>query len=349
MRASHTNAIASLAAAISALPWLASAASGQGAPASVEDFYRGKTISMIVGYAPAGSNDHYARAVARHISKHIPGSPMVVPRNMPGGGSLIAANHIFNVAPRDGTVLGLIVATAALEERLGAPNIRYKSQLFSWIGRLAPTPNVTFVKSTSQVRTIKDALTLEATLSATARNSTTATYPNLLNHFIGTKFKMVLGYKGSAEAVLAMENGEVDGHSTTWDGVRSRIERHLNDGTIRLLVQYGLIRHPEMPHIPTAIELATNPEHVEILKLFSNASDVGRFILSTPHTPTDRIQALRRAFDAMVKDPEFVADLKVQKLELGPLSGEALQKLVDDVARVPEPLVERAKHIYAGN
>jgi tripartite-type tricarboxylate transporter receptor subunit TctC len=315
----------------------------------VEAFYRGKTLSMVIGYPPAGGNDLYARAVARYIGKHIPGKPSVVPRNMPGGGSLVAANHIFNAAPKDGTTLGLIVPTAPLEERLGASNVRFKAAQFNFIGRLAPTPSVTFTAAASPVKTIKHAMGREATLGATGRSSTVAIYPSLLNHVVGTKFKLVMGYKGSAEAMLAMDRGEVEGHSTTWDGVKSRAEQHLRDKSINMLVQYGLKRHPELPDVPTSVELGRTPEQVEALRVFANATDVGRFILSTPDTPAERIQALRRAFDAMVKDPEFIADLKQQKLELGPLSGEELQKLVVEVANVSPATVERVKRIYAAD
>ena len=139
-----------------------------------------------------------------------------------------------------------------------------------------------------------------------------------LNHIVGTKFKLVMGYTGSAEAMLAMERGEVEGHSTTWDGVKSRAENHLRNKTINILVQHGIKRDPELPDVPTSVELGARPSEVEALRVFANASDVGRFIFSTPDLPADRIQALRRAFDAMVKDPEFMADLKTQKLELGP-------------------------------
>jgi tripartite-type tricarboxylate transporter receptor subunit TctC len=316
---------------------------------SVADFYRGKTVNVIVGYPPAGANDFYARTVARHIGKHIPGNPTGVLRNMPGGGSLVAANHIFNVAPKDGTTLGLIVPTAPLEERLGASNVRFKATQFNFIGRLAPTPNVTFMMAPSPVKTIQDAMQREATLGATGRSSTVAIYPTVLNQIVGTKFKLVMGYKGSAEAMLAMERGEVEGHSTTWDGVKSRAEQHLRDKTINILVQHGIQRHPELPHIPTSVELGKTPEQIEGLRLFANASDVGRFILSTPDTPAERIQALRRAFDAMVKDPEFIADLKQQKLELGPLPGEELQKLVAEVASVSQATVDRVKGIYSAN
>src|SRR6185503_13652515 len=217
---------------------------------SLEAFYRGKTVTVIIGYPPAGANDLYARAVARHIGKHIPGNPTVVPRNMPGGGSLIAANHIFNVAPKDGTTLGLISPTAPLEERLGASNVRFKAAQFNFIGRMAATPSVTFTVAALPVKTIQDALVREASLGATGRSSTVTVYPSLLNHVIGTKFKLVMGYKGSPEAMLAMDRGEVEGHTTTWDGMKSRAEQHLRDKTINMLVQYGLKRHPELPDVP---------------------------------------------------------------------------------------------------
>jgi tripartite-type tricarboxylate transporter receptor subunit TctC len=313
---------------------------------SVESFYRGKTVNVIIGYPPAGANDLYARLVARHIGKHIPGHPTGVPRNMPGGGSLLAANHIFNVAPKDGTTLGLIVPTAPLEEKLGAANVKFKAAQFNWIGRLAPTPNVTFMNASASVKTIRDATQREAILGATGRSSTVAIYPTMLNHLLGTKFKLVMGYAGSAEAMLAMERGEVEGHSTTWEGVKSRAERQLREKTINILVQYGLARHPELPDIPTAVELGRTPEEVQALRVFANATEVGRFILSTPDTPPERIQALRRAFDAMVKDPEFTADVNAAKVDLGPMSGEELQQLVQEVANIPPPILEKVRGLY---
>jgi tripartite-type tricarboxylate transporter receptor subunit TctC len=159
----------------------------------------------------------------------------------------------------------------------------------------------------------------------------------------------VMGYKGSPEAMLAMDRGEVEGHTTTWDGMKSRAEQHLRDKTINLLVQYGLNRHPELPDVPASVELGRTPEQTEALRVFANATDVGRFLLATPDTPADRIQVLRRAFDAMAKDPEYIADLKQQKLEHGPLSGEELQKLVVDVAKVSPATIERVRGIYSAN
>ncbi len=299
--------------------------------------------------APGASNDFYIRAVARNMGRHIPGNPLVVPRNMPGGGSLVAANHIFNVAPKDGTTLGLIAPTAPLEERLGASNVRFKAAQFNFIGRMAATPSVTFTRG---VVAGEDHPGRHGARGEPGRDRAKldgAVYPNLLNHVVGTKFKLVMGYKGSAEAMLAMDRGEVEGHTTTWDGMKSRAEQHLRDKTINMLVQYGLKRHPELPDVPTSVELGRTPEQIEALRVFANATDVGRFLLSTPDTPADRIQALRRAFDAMVKDPEFIADLKQQKLEHGPLPGEELQKLVAEVANVSPATIERVRGIYSVN
>jgi tripartite-type tricarboxylate transporter receptor subunit TctC len=155
-----------------------------------------------------------------------------------------------------------------------------------------------------------------------------------------------MGYVGSAEAMLAMERGEVEGHSTTWEGVKSRAERQLRDKTINLLVQYGLVRHPELPDVPTAVELGRTPEEVAAMRVFANASEVGRFMLSTPDTPPERIQALRRAFDAMVRDREFIADVNAARVELGPMRGEELQQLVQEVANIPPAILEKVKGLY---
>jgi tripartite-type tricarboxylate transporter receptor subunit TctC len=316
---------------------------------SVEGFYRGKTLSMVIGYATGGSNDIYARTVARHIGKHIPGNPMVVPRNMPGGGSLVAANHAFNVAPKDGTTLALIAATIPLEERLGAPNVMFKSAAFNWIGRIAPSVNMTFVMSSVPVKTIADTLTREVVLAASGRSSTVAIYPAVLSNVIGTKFKLVMGYQSSNTAMLAMERGEVEGHSTSLEVVRAVHPEWLPEKKITALVQYALKRHPELPDIPMSWELGRNDEEKQILRIVANATEVGKMILSTPDTPAERITALRRAFDATMQDPGFVAELKAQRVELGPMPGEELQKLGAEVGTVSPDIVDKVRAIYPLN
>jgi tripartite-type tricarboxylate transporter receptor subunit TctC len=315
----------------------------------VDGFYRGKTVSMVIGYPTAGANDVYARMVARHIGRHIPGNPAVVPRNMPGAGSLIAANHIFNVAPKDGTVLGLLVPTLPLEEALDASAVKFKSAGFHWVGRMAPAPNITFINASSPVKAINDAFDNTAILGATGRGATNAIYPTVLNNVLGTKFKIVTGYEGSAAAMLAMERGEVEGHSATYDTLKTVRADWLAQKKVNVVVQYSLTRHPELKDVPTTVELARNPEQAQILRAVSSASEIGKFVLTTPETPADRVQALRQAFDAMVKDPEFVADAQKLRVELGPLPGAELQKIVAEIAGMPADVVAKVKAIYPLN
>jgi tripartite-type tricarboxylate transporter receptor subunit TctC len=314
----------------------------------VESFYRGKSMTMVIGYPPAGANDVYARLVARHIGKHIPGNPAVIPKNMPGAGSLLAANHIFNVAPKDG-ILGLLVPTVPLEEKLGASAAKYKASEFHWIGRLAPAPNITFIMSTAPVRTIQDAFEKVGVLGATGRSATNAIYPTVLNNVLGTKFKVVSGYEGSAAVMLAMERGEVEGHSATYDTLKTVHDDWLKAKKVNVVVQYSLKRHLELPDVPTSVELARTDEQVKILRAVSSASEIGKFVLTTPGTPADRVQALRRAFDAMVKDHEFIAEAQALRVELGPLPGEELQQIVEEVGNMPAEIVEKIKPMYPLN
>ena len=227
------------------------------APAqSIENFYRGKTINVIIGYPPAGANDLYARLVARHIGKHIPGNPSGVARNMPGGGSLLAANHMYSVAPKDGGTIAIISPTAALDEKLGNTAVRFEAGKFIWLGRISSSVNQIMVWGTQPYTSWKDALTKEIKLAATGAGSTVSVYPTVLNNVLKTKFKLVMGYKGSGEAMLAMERGEMDGHSTSWEALKSQHPGWLRDKTVRILVQFALQRTPEMPDVPTAIEIA---------------------------------------------------------------------------------------------
>jgi tripartite-type tricarboxylate transporter receptor subunit TctC len=316
---------------------------------SIEEFYRGKQLNMVIGYPTGGSNDIYARAVARHIGKHIPGNPTVIPRNMPGGGSLVAANHVFNIAPKDGTTLSLIAPTIPLEERLGVANVKLKSAEFNWIGRVAPSVNMTFVMSTVPVKTIQDTFKREVLLGASARSSTVAIYPAVFANVTGAKFKLVMGYPSSTASMLAMERGEVEGHSTSLEVVRAVHPEWLPEKKITPLVQYSLKRHPELPDVPMTWELARNEDERLILRIVANATEVGKMILSTPDTPADRIQALRRAFDATMKDPAFQAELKSQRVELGPMAGEELQKLVVELGAVSPAIIDKVKAIYPVN
>jgi tripartite-type tricarboxylate transporter receptor subunit TctC len=316
---------------------------------SVEEFYRSKTINFVIGYPTGGAPDIYARLVARHMAKHIPGNPNIIARNMPGAGSLFAANYMFNSAPKDGTSFALTSPTMPLEEMLGVPQVKFRASQFKWIGRLATNPNITFIANTSPVKTIKDAFDKVAILGATARSSTNAIYPFVLNNVLGTKFKIVTGYEGTAAVMLAIERGEVEGLSATYDGLKAQRENWLKAKKVNIVVQYLLRRHPELPDVPTSVEVASTPEQAMILRTVSSASEIGKFVFTTPEVPADRVLALRKAFDATVKDADFLAEATKLRIEIDPLSGAELQKIVSETQSIPADLVERVKAIYPLN
>jgi tripartite-type tricarboxylate transporter receptor subunit TctC len=316
---------------------------------SVEEFYRGKTINFVIGYPTAGAPDIYARLIARHMARHIPGNPNIIARNMPGAGSLIAANHMFNSAPKDGTSLALTSPTMPLEEMLGVPQVKFRASQFNWIGRLATNPNITFITNTSPVKNIKDAFDKVAILGATARSSTNAIYPFVLNNVLGTKFRIVTGYEGTAAVMLAIERGEVEGLSATYDGLKAQREEWLKTKKVNIVVQYLLRRHPELPDVPTSVEVASTPEQAMILRTVSSASEIGKFVFTTPEVPADRVVALRRAFDATVKDADFLAEATRLRIEIDPMTGAELQKIVSETQSIPADLVERVKAIYPLN
>ena len=316
------------------------------AQTEVASFYKGKTLEMIVGYAPGSSNDIAARALARTNGKYLPGTPNVITRNMPGGGSFVAANYIFNVAPKDGTVLGLMAPTIAIDEKLGSDGVKFKTAQFNWIGRETTSVGATIVNSTTKINTIEDARSIEVTMAATGAGSTTAIYPNLLTNMVGLKFKIVMGYVGSNEALLAMERGEVDGHSTAWEQVTSQHPDWLRDKKVRVLVQYALAKHPDLQNVPLATDLVKTEREKRVMSAVVAAADVGKSILTSPGVPAERVAALRAAFDQAVKDPDFVSDFQSSRIEVIPMKGVDLQKMIEDLGALPSDLVEDVRKVY---
>lgn len=314
---------------------------------SVADFYRGKTIDLIIGFTTGGSNDAYARALARHMGKHIPGQPQVVARNMPGAGSFQAAAHVYSVAPQDGTVLSIGAPTLSLEQKMGVQGVRFDTAQFNWIGRINPLINMIFVSDGVPVRTIEDALTRETVLAGTGAGSTVSIYPTVMNRLLGYKFKLVMGYKGTNEAMLAVERGETEGHNTAWEALKVAHPDWLANKKIRILVQFGLNRHPDLAEIPTVIELARKDEEKQILSALVSATEVGTSFFTTPKVPAERVEALRRAFDATMNDKEFRDELAQMRLGLSPMKGEDLQQLSRNLGALPEALTQRLKAVYS--
>jgi len=312
-----------------------------------EQFYKGKQMELAIGYPPAGSNDFYARLLARHLGKHIPGNPSIVPQNRPGAGSFLTLAYVYGVAPKDGTVIGIGAPTAPLDEKLGTQGVRFKTAELNWIGRIDSLINIVFLWHTSPVKTIADAFKTEAKLSGTGVGSTVSIYPTVMNQVLGTKFKLIMGYKGSNDAQLAVERGEVEGHSTSWTAVKVAHPDWRPDKKINVIVQFSLQKHPELMDVPTVVELARNDEERQVLSAVVNAAEIGTAFFTSPSVPKDRVETLRRAFDATMKDPDFLAEAQKTQLSVGALPGEELQKLVADVAAIKPDILEKVRAAYA--
>ena len=321
-------------------------AAGGSAAQTPEQFYKGKLLDLEIGYPTGGSNDAYGRLLANHLGRHIPGAPAIVPRNTPGAGSFLAVNRVYANLPKDGTVIALGAPTLALDERLGSQGARFKTAELNFIGRVDSLINIVMMWKTSKVKSIADAQMNVSTLSGTGAGSTVSIYPTVLNNVIGTKFKLVMGYRGSNEAMLAMERGEVEGHSTAWAAVKVAKPDWLRDKTVNIIVQFALKRHPELPDIPTAVELARNDEERAVLSAIMNASEVGTAFFTTPGILPERLAVLRRAFDDTMKDPDFLAEAGRLRLGVSPLPGEELQKLVAQVSNLSPALLERVRAVY---
>jgi tripartite-type tricarboxylate transporter receptor subunit TctC len=310
---------------------------------TAEPFFARKTVTIYVGYTAGGSYDLYARLIARHLGKHIPGNPAVVAQNMPGAGSMKAANYVYQVAPKDGTALGVIVESAALEQALGNSAVQYDAAQFVYVGRVATSNNVFMQWHTSKVQSIADSQKTESTLAGTGPGSIAETIPRLFNATIGTKFRLVSGYPASTEGMLAMERGEVDGASSSWAAVSVSKQNLLRDKKIRIILQTQPERHQDLPDAPSITEYGNTPEDRQVTALYASGSGVGRSLLGPPGIPADRLKILRDAFNAMVKDREFVADIKKLNVELAPLPGERVQELIARTLAVPASVRERAK------
>lgn len=312
---------------------------------AAEDFYRGKTVNVYIGFAPGGSYDFYGRLIARHIGKRLPGEPTAIPQSMPGAGSLRAANFLYAAAPKDGTAIGIVSQTLPLEEALGNPSAKYKAGEFNWIGRVTDVSDVAIAWHTAKAKKAADLLTIETTMANTGPGSTTYGFPKLLNALAGTKFILVRGYPGSTQAMLAMEQGETDAASTSWNTLRNAKAHWVRDKLVNVLLMYTSARIKALPDVPAAPELAKDDEGKRILTFYASSGDIGRSFIAPPGVPAERVKALRSAFDAMVKDAEFLAEIEKAKADLEPLSGPELQKLVSEITQFPAPLVKKMQSI----
>ena len=314
---------------------------------SVEDFYKGKSIDLYIGFTVGGGYDLYARLVGKYLGDHIPGKPRVTPKNMTGAGSRIAAGYVFSVAPKDGTALATADQSIPLEQATGESGINFDASKFNWIGNPIVDNNVVVTWYKSPVKTIADARTQEVAVGATGFN-TSSQYPQVLNSMAGTKFKIILGYPGGNEINLAMENGEVGGRgSNSWASWKASRPDWVRDKKLNVLVQIGLTKSPDLPDVPLLIDLANNDEDRAAMRLVSAPPTVGRPLFTSPGVPEDRVKALRRAFDDTMKDQAFLDEAKKFNLDIAPISGEELQKVVADIIATPPAATKRLASVLA--
>ena len=311
---------------------------------SVAEFYRGKTITVFVGSSPGGDYDVRARLVARHMDRHVPGNPKIVVQNMPGGGGLRAINHVYRIAPRDGTVVGAIDQQAPLGQAFGDKGVEYDLTKSSYIGNTTSSPIVLVSWHTSPVKTFAEALKTELVMGATGAGSASVQVPLMINALIGAKFRVVSGYPGGNEIYLAMENGEVAGRATqNWAGWKSQKPDWLRDGKINLLAQAGAKKHPDLPDVPLLADFAKNDEDRQILRVYFATADMARPLWVGPEIPSERVDALRRAFDATMADRDFLDDARRVNVDIEATGGAGAQAIVAGILGAPARVLERAR------
>ena len=313
----------------------------------VADFYRGKGIRILIGSAAGGEYDVLGRLVGRHIGKHIPGNPNVLAVNMPGAFALNQANHLYLNAERDGTTIGTINNGLPLMEAVGGDGVRFKAAEFQWIGSTSAVTSMMIAWHTKGVKTIEDARSTELVAGSMGRGNLTYVFPALMNDLIGTKFKIVVGYRGGSEINLAMERGEVDARSATESSLRSINTSWIKENKINFLVQAGArSTTPDLQSLPMVEDLARNAEDRAVIELIMSAYKMGRPFTAPPDVPPERLAALRKAFVEVMKDPEFLQEAKTIDLDVDPVSGAQLQAIMDTLRRMPKTVSQRAKKYF---
>jgi len=327
---------------MSLVPNVAAAILALGAAAQAQspaDFYKGKNVDLTIGYSAGGGYDVYARLLARHMGRFIPGNPAIVPKNMPGAGSLVLANWLYNVAPKDGTAFGTIGRGTAFDPLLGSTKAQFDAAKFNWLGSMNDEVSVCVSWYTTGITSLEQVKHNELTVGGSGQAADTDQFPKVLNATIGTKFRLVTGYPGGNDVDLAMERGEVMGRcGWSWSSVVATHKSWIDEHKINVLVQLSLSKHPDLPNVPLVMDLANNDEQRQIFKLVFARQPMGRPFLAPPDVPSDRVSVLREAFMDTMKDGDFLAEAEKMKLEINPVAGDAVQEIVQDVYKTPKPI-----------
>lgn len=296
---------------------------------------------ILIGFGVGGGYDIWGRTVARHMSKHIPGNPTIVPQNVPAAGSLVAASTIYEGAPKDGSVFALISRDAPLAPITNQPGARFDPTRMSWLGTPTRETNVCVAYHTARVKSVKDLFEHELIMGDVGPGSGTRIYPKALAGLLGMKFKLVGGYKSSADVMLAMQRDEVQGICESFDSIRSRRPDWLEKKTVNILFQGAAEASPDLPGVPLIQDLARNTEERQAIDFLYAGQGIGRPFVAPPGMSPDRLTMLRKAFDATMKDAEFIADVKKQKLDLDPVDGERLSALINKIYATPKAVIDR--------
>ncbi len=311
----------------------------------IADFYRGKQIRMVVRTTPGGDYHQYSHLLSRFMPKHIPGNPQIILSHMPGGGGIIAANFMANVAPRDGTVIGIVSQGLILDQALGmSPQLKADLRQFNWIANVVDSNQLLVVWQTSQTKSIEDAKRRETLIGTTGAGSASVQYPAFMNNVLGTRFKLVTGYISGTEIDLAMERGEVEGRGTNpYSGYMASRPGWIPEGKIIPLMQSGIKKEPGLPNVPLIMDQDVPPQSKPLLAMLGRASSFGRPLATTPGAPAERVAALRKAFAATIADPEFQATAAKENLEIRTMTGDELAALVAGILDAPQDVRERMK------
>lgn len=322
---------------------MAQSASAQ-APA---EFYHGRNMELLVGSGAGGGYDLYARLIARRMGEYIPGKPTLIVKNMAGGGGIRAANLLYNVSPRDGSTIGTVSNAMITAPLIGSQATQFDPSKFTWIGSASNEDSVCVAWHTAEVKSWGDLQTKKLIVGTAAPGTTTYTYPTLLHNMFGARFELVTGYPDASQVALSLERGEVQAICQTYSSLQAQRPHWIAEKQVNVLLALGLQRIPDLPNIPTVMELAKTDEQIQMLKVVMAPNFAGRPYFAPPDIPADRKAALRQGFDAVVKDPALIEDAKKQRLEIAPASGQAVEDLVKSVYATPPALIEKVKQAVA--
>src|SRR6266853_2641483 len=335
----HSLWVAVLATFIATLP-------GSGIAQDAQNFYRNKQLTMLIASGAGGGYDAYARTLARYMTKHIPRNPVIVPKNVPGAGGLIAANTLYNNAAPDGLTFAALTNGVAMDPLFGEKAGRFEAQKFNWLGSIGKLENICVTWRGSPITRIEQARTREVAVSASGATGNSAIMPKIVNQFLGTKFKVIGGYTEGSGVTLALERGEVDGVcGLSYSTLKTMRPDWFRDRKVNIILQIGLKKLRDLPNVPSAIDLVSDPDSRKVLELILIRQEMGRPFAMPPGVPTDRVAMIRRAFDETLKDPGFLAEAAKLQLEIDPLAGNEIAELLNKAYSAPKPIVARAAQL----